>query len=101
MPFLCQALPPASSPTGGLVWDATEQFQAVEAGKNIVGGPGAGGEFILYINCTVIEKNVVRRQNSVEPPGSWRLQLDAAEGGGASENSLPGGTTRRQAVWNS
>lgn len=31
-------------------------------------------EFILYINCTVIEKNVVRVQNWVEPAKSWRMQ---------------------------
>lgn len=48
------------------MWDATEQFQAVEAGKNIVGGSGGRREFMFYINCTVIEKNVVRWQNVVE-----------------------------------
>ena len=99
MPFLYKALSLASSPTRGLEWDAIEQFQAVEAGKNIVGGPRAGGEFILYINCTVIEKNVVRRQNLVEPPGSWMLQLDAAEeGAGYLRTVSLGETTIRQAV---
>lgn len=60
MTFLYQALLLARSPAGGLVWAATEQFQAAEAGKNIVGGPAGRREFILYINCTVIEKNGVR-----------------------------------------
>lgn len=52
------------------MWDATEQFQAVEAGKNMVGGPKGRREFILYINCTVIEKNVAIWQNEVEPARS-------------------------------
>lgn len=47
--FLNQALSLASSPTGGLVWGATEQFQAVDTGKNIVGGPEGRREFILYL----------------------------------------------------
>lgn len=47
MTFLYQALLLARSPAGGLVWAATEQLQAVDAGKNIGGGPA--GRRVYFI----------------------------------------------------
>lgn len=98
--FLYQALSLASSPTGGLVWNATEQFQAVEAGKNIVGGSGGRRELMLYINCTVIEKNV-RWQNEAELASSWVMQLGDAEEGVGTRGQPPWGTALQKAVQNS
>lgn len=57
---------------------------------------------MLHINCTVIEKNVVRWQNQVEPASSWVMQLDDAEEGVGTRDSLLGELTAlQQAVQNS